>query len=94
LREAGADDRTIADILGQKSVSMRGTIRRNAALPADAGALVLGLDHTQARNRLYLECIVRLFDAPNARLRKRAHISFAAALFDIFIFCDRYLFTQ
>jgi site-specific recombinase XerD len=34
LREAGADDRTIADILGQKSVSMGRFYSENAALPA------------------------------------------------------------
>jgi integrase len=50
LREAGADDRTIADILGQKSVSMARHYSEHAALPAHAGALVLGLDHTNARS--------------------------------------------
>jgi site-specific recombinase XerD len=46
LREAGADDRTIADILEQKSVSVAGHYSVNAALPAHAGALVRGLKHT------------------------------------------------
>jgi integrase len=49
LREAGADDRTIADILGQKSVSMARHYSENAALPAHAGALVRGLNHTQTK---------------------------------------------
>ena len=51
LREAGADDRTIADILGQKSVSMARHYSENAALPAYAGALVRGLNHTDAKNK-------------------------------------------
>src|SRR3954454_20790622 len=47
LREAGADDRTIADILGQKSVSMARHYSENAALPAHARALVRSLNHTE-----------------------------------------------
>jgi hypothetical protein len=50
LRGAGADDRTIADILGQKSVSIGRFYSESAALAAHAGALVLGLDHTNARS--------------------------------------------
>ncbi len=38
LREAGADDRDIADILGQKSVSMARHYSENAALPESAKA--------------------------------------------------------
>ena len=36
LREAGADDRTIADILGQRSASMARRYSENAALPDHA----------------------------------------------------------
>jgi integrase len=50
LREAGADDRTIADVLGQKSVSMARHYSENAALPAHAAALVRDLKHTEERN--------------------------------------------
>jgi hypothetical protein len=46
LREAGADDRTIADILGQKSVNMGRFYSENAALPAHAGALLRDLKLT------------------------------------------------
>jgi integrase len=46
LREAGADDRTIADILGQRSTSMARHYSENAALPDHAKALVSGLDLT------------------------------------------------
>jgi integrase len=47
LQEAGADNRTIADILAQKSVSMARHYSENAALPAHACALVRGLNHTR-----------------------------------------------
>lgn len=46
LREAGADDRTIADILGQRSTAMARHYSENAALPDQAKALVTGLKHT------------------------------------------------
>jgi integrase len=51
LREAGADDRTIADILGQKSVSMARRYSENAALPEEAKILVTGLNLTGRRNK-------------------------------------------
>jgi integrase len=44
LREAGADDRTIADVLGQKSTSMARHYSENASLPESAQALVSNLD--------------------------------------------------
>ncbi|MGD9540632.1 tyrosine-type recombinase/integrase [Methylocystis sp.] len=46
LREAGADDRTIADILGQRSTSMARHYSENATLPDHAKALVSGLNLT------------------------------------------------
>jgi integrase len=46
LREAGADDRTIADILGQRSTAMARHYSENAALPDQAKALVTGLNLT------------------------------------------------
>jgi integrase len=46
LREAGADDRTIADILGQRSTAMARHYSENAALPDNAKALVTGLNLT------------------------------------------------
>jgi len=46
LREAGADDRTIADVLGQRSTAMARHYSENASLPAHAKALVSGLDLT------------------------------------------------
>jgi integrase len=42
-REAGADDRTIADILGQRSTAMARHYSENAALPHHAKALVSSL---------------------------------------------------
>jgi integrase len=50
LREAGADDRTIADVLGQESLAMARHYSADAALPAHTEALVRGLNHTQTRN--------------------------------------------
>lgn len=50
LREAGADDRTIADILGQRSTSMARHYSENAALPEHARDLVSNLDHTGNRS--------------------------------------------
>ncbi len=46
LREAGADDRTIADVLGQRSTAMARHYSENAALPDHAKALVSGLNLT------------------------------------------------
>ena len=46
LREAGADDRTIADILGQKSTTMARHYSENAELPLQASAILAGLDMT------------------------------------------------
>jgi integrase len=51
LREAGADDRTIADILGQKSTSMARHYSENAALPEQAKGLMAGLNLTGRRNK-------------------------------------------
>lgn len=51
LREAGADDRTIADILGQKTSSMARHYSENAALPEQSGRLLTGLNLTGARNK-------------------------------------------
>jgi integrase len=51
LRESGADDRTIADILGQKSVSMARMYSENAALPEAAIRLLLGLNLTGQKNK-------------------------------------------
>jgi integrase len=50
LREAGADDRTIADILGQRSTSMARHYSENAALPDHARDLVSNLNLTGKRN--------------------------------------------
>ncbi|CAJ0862121.1 hypothetical protein AMST5_01459 [freshwater sediment metagenome] len=49
LREAGADDRTIADILGQRSTAMARHYSENAKLPDQAKALVTGLNMTGKR---------------------------------------------
>ena len=49
LREAGADDRTIADILGQRSTSMARHYSENAALPDHARDLVSNLNLTGKR---------------------------------------------
>ena len=51
LREAGADDRTIADILGQRSTSMARHYSEGAALPDRARDLLSGLDLTKAKNK-------------------------------------------
>ena len=51
LREAGADDRTIADILGQRSTSMARHYSENAELPAQARELLSGVDPTKRRNK-------------------------------------------
>lgn len=51
LREVGADDRTIADILGQKSTSMARHYSENAALPEQAKSLMASLDLTGKKNR-------------------------------------------
>ena len=50
LREAGADDRTIADILGQRSASMARRYSENAALPDHARDLVSNLNLTGKRS--------------------------------------------
>jgi integrase len=50
LREAGADDRTIADILGQRSASMARHYSENAALPDHARDLVSNLNLTGKRS--------------------------------------------
>ncbi len=49
LREAGADDRTIADILGQKSLSQARHYSESARLPEGAKALVVGLEIARKR---------------------------------------------
>lgn len=49
LREAGADDRTIADVLGQDSVAMGRHYSDDAELPDNAQALVLTIDPTKKR---------------------------------------------
>jgi integrase len=49
LREAGADDRTIADILGQRSTAMARHYSENAELPEQAKKLVTGLSLTSKR---------------------------------------------
>jgi integrase len=51
LREAGADDRTIADVLGQKSTAMARHYSENAELPAKAKQLVKGLNHVGTPKR-------------------------------------------
>jgi len=51
LREAGADDRTIADILGQRSTSMARHYSESASLPAQARDLLSGLDLTKSMNK-------------------------------------------
>jgi integrase len=51
LREAGADDRTIADILGQRSTSMARHYSEGAALPDQARELLSGLDLTKAKTK-------------------------------------------
>jgi integrase len=48
LREAGADDRTIADVLGQRSTSMARHYSENAELPEAASALVSRVNPTGA----------------------------------------------
>ncbi len=50
LREAGADDRTIADILGQRSLSQARHYSESAGLPDGARAYVLGLEITKKRS--------------------------------------------
>ena len=50
LREAGADDRTIADILGQRSASMARLYSEIAALPDHARDLVSNLNLTGKRS--------------------------------------------
>lgn len=51
LREAGADNRTIADILGQKSTSMAQHYSEGASLPEHAQQLMAGIDPTKKQNR-------------------------------------------
>jgi integrase len=51
LREAGADDRTIADILGQKSATMARHYSESARLPDQARELLMNLDPTRAKNK-------------------------------------------
>ena len=51
LREAGADDRTIADILGQKSTAMARHYSESARLPDQARELLMNLDPTKAKNK-------------------------------------------
>ncbi|MCW2276272.1 tyrosine-type recombinase/integrase [Rhodoblastus acidophilus] len=51
LREAGADDRTIADVLGQKTSSMARRYSENAALPEQAQGLVRTLRLTETKNK-------------------------------------------
>jgi integrase len=51
LREAGADDRTIADGLGQRSLSMARHYSESAALPEHARSMVAELDPTTVRNK-------------------------------------------
>ncbi len=51
LREAGADDRTIADILGQRSTSMARHYSESASLPDQARDLLSGLDLTKSKNK-------------------------------------------
>ncbi len=51
LREAGADDRTIADILGQRSTSMARHYSESAALPDQAQDLLSNLKLTGAANK-------------------------------------------
>ena len=51
LREAGADDRTIADILGQKSMTMARHYSESARLPDQARELLMKLDPTKAKNK-------------------------------------------
>lgn len=62
LREAGADDRTIADILGQRSTSMARHYSENAALPDHAKALVSGLDLTGRKGAGAAEKVSTLTD--------------------------------
>ena len=50
LREAGADNRTIADILGQKSTSIAQHYSEGASLPEQARVLFAGIDPTQRQN--------------------------------------------
>jgi integrase len=50
LREAGADNRTIADILEQKSTSMAQHYSEGASLPEQARALFAGVDPTRRQN--------------------------------------------
>jgi integrase len=50
LREAGADDRTIADVLGQRSTAMARHYSENAALPDHVNDLVSNLNLT-GRNK-------------------------------------------
>lgn len=49
LREAGADDRTIADVLGQASTAMARHYSKQAELPERARGLVVNLDQTAKR---------------------------------------------
>jgi integrase len=51
LREAGADDRTIADILGQKSTAMARHYSESARLPDQTRELLMNLDPTKAKNK-------------------------------------------
>jgi integrase len=51
LREAGADDRTIGDILGQKSTAMARHYSESAQLPQQARELLMNLDPTRAKNK-------------------------------------------
>jgi integrase len=50
LREARADNRTIADILGQKSTSMAQHYSEGARLPEQARVLFAGIDPTRRQN--------------------------------------------
>ena len=47
LREAGADNRTIADVLGHKSTSMAQHYSESATLPEHARQLVASIDPTR-----------------------------------------------
>jgi integrase len=51
LREAGADNRTIADILGQKSTSMAQHYSEGASLPEHAQRLMAEIDPATKRNK-------------------------------------------
>jgi integrase len=50
MREAGADDRTISDVLGQKSTSMGRHYSENAKLPEAAKRMMTELDFIEGEN--------------------------------------------